>query len=207
LKNIPLKIYHPSYKATLLKGSPLIKTHFTWTKIVKYYKIVLLKVVSYHWIQWWSPMRQGVIACFVDIGDHHCIQWYETRGDYLFCWYWWPSIKMTTTYDFGNAGPGFVHAHIFYVRLLSWNWCPSSLSDSACRTSRLRIAMFYWEKKYYFDRCLPMGCRTSKESVIQKLKLFIQLCEKKQYYLHNLEVRQAESERLDGHQFQLSNRT
>ena len=86
---------------------------------------------------------------------------------------------MTTTYDFGNAGPGFVHAHIFYVRLLSWNWCPSSLSDSACRTSRLRIAMFYWEKKYYFDRCLPMGCRTSKESVIQKLKLFIQLCEKK----------------------------
>ena len=94
------------------------------------------------------------------------------------------NIKMTTTYDFGNAGPGFVHAHIFYVRLLSWNWCPSSLSDSACRTSRLRIAMFYWEKKYYFDRCLPMGCRTSKESVIQKLKLFIQLCEKKQYYLH-----------------------
>lgn len=73
---------------------------------------------------------------------------------------------------------------------------------------------FFWEKKYYFDRCLPMGCRTSckiferfssalqwiainklgmsamvhilddfliietsKESAIQKLKLFIQLCE------------------------------
>jgi hypothetical protein len=28
--------------------------------------------------------NQEVIACFVDIGDHHCIQWYETRGDYLF---------------------------------------------------------------------------------------------------------------------------
>jgi hypothetical protein len=32
-----------------------------------------------------NGMRQEVIACFVDIGDHHCIQWYETRGDYLFC--------------------------------------------------------------------------------------------------------------------------
>ncbi|CAC9565005.1 hypothetical protein [uncultured Gammaproteobacteria bacterium] len=32
-----------------------------------------------------NGMRQEVIACFVDIGDHHCIQWYETRGDCLFC--------------------------------------------------------------------------------------------------------------------------
>jgi hypothetical protein len=32
-----------------------------------------------------NGMRQEVIACFVDIGDHHYIQWYETRGDCLFC--------------------------------------------------------------------------------------------------------------------------
>ena len=37
---------------------------------------------DHHCIQWYE---KEVIACFVDIGDHHCIQWYETRGDCLFC--------------------------------------------------------------------------------------------------------------------------
>jgi hypothetical protein len=68
---------------------------------------------DYLWIQWWSPISTKQVITshliplntvmvtninktsnhrFVDIGDHHCIQWYETRGDYLFCWYWWPSL-------------------------------------------------------------------------------------------------------------------
>ena len=43
-------------------------------------------------------LRWKVIVCFVDIGgidDHHClsflfcVQWVMTRGDCLFCWYWW----------------------------------------------------------------------------------------------------------------------
>jgi succinate dehydrogenase hydrophobic anchor subunit len=55
----------------------------------KRWLLVLLILVT---ITLFNGMRQEVIACFVDIGDHHCIQWYETRGDYLFCWYWWPSL-------------------------------------------------------------------------------------------------------------------
>jgi hypothetical protein len=40
--------------------------------------LVLLILVT---ITVFNGMRQEVIACFVDIDDHHCIQWYETRGD------------------------------------------------------------------------------------------------------------------------------
>jgi hypothetical protein len=42
--------------------------------------LVLLILVT---ITVFNGMRQEVITCFVDIGDHHCIQWYETRGDCL----------------------------------------------------------------------------------------------------------------------------
>jgi hypothetical protein len=42
-------------------------------------KLILVTITVF------NGMRQEVIACFVDIGDHHCIQWHETRGDCLFC--------------------------------------------------------------------------------------------------------------------------
>ena len=68
----------------------------------------------YRW-NWWPllfklsflvfiELRWEVLVCFVDIGgidDHYCVnflfcvQWVNTKGDYLLCWYWlnwWPLL-------------------------------------------------------------------------------------------------------------------